>query len=84
MIHMFMKELLEAMEFDTKMRRSIESSFDQLRSLGKKEDDKYRAEEQNVINGLRNMMTRDPVKFLYSLLEVVGVRGKYKGKYSVK
>jgi len=67
-------------EFDTKMRRAIESALDQLVSLKKKDDPKARKHEQDVLNGLSRMMKSDPMKFMYSMLEILGVRGKYKSK----
>lgn len=73
----------EAVEFDTRMRRAIESALDQLKTLGTRRDDPdARKAEDNVIVGLQRMVKDDPVKFLYSFLEVVGVRGKHKGKYA--
>lgn len=72
--------------FDTKMRRAIEHSADQLKSLGKKKDDpKARKAEDDVISGLQRMVKGDPVKFLYSVLEILGVRGKYESqRYGAK
>jgi len=79
------EDIGESGGFDTKMRVSIESLFDQLRGLAKKDGEKYRKEESNTIDGLLRMMRSDPKKFLYSVLEIVGVRGKYNSsKYGGK
>jgi len=74
------------LEFDTKMRRAIESSLDKLHSLSKrKDDDKAREYEQEALEGLKRLVKQDPVKFMYSVLEIFGVRGKYKSqKYGIK
>lgn len=77
----------EAVEggFDTKMRQGIEHSATQLHSLSKKDDPKARQHEQEVINGLMRMLKSNPEKFLYSVLEILGVRGKYKSsRYGMK
>ncbi len=86
-----MRKLIEKLEvaqtegvlgFDTKMRRAIESAFDQLRALSQQDDWDAREREDDVVVGLQRMIRNDPVKFLYSVMEIVGVRGKYKGRYA--
>jgi hypothetical protein len=75
---MKVKELInEGNGFDTKMRSSIESAIVSLKSLAKKEGDAARKSEQADLDGLIRMQERDPLKFLYSFLEIVGARGKY-------
>lgn len=86
---MQVKDLLDegmAGGFDTKMRRSIEHSFDSLRSLAKKDDASgARKHEQDVIDGLLRTMKSNPEKFLYSVLEIVGARVTYaSNRYGAK
>jgi hypothetical protein len=75
-----MRSIIEGMEqgFDTKLRLGIESAADQLRTLGKDDSEEARKREDDVITGLQRMVKADPVKFMYSVLEILGVRGKYK------
>lgn len=81
-----MKDVIESLEmeemkihpFDTKMRYSIESSIKALKNLKKKKDYKARESEETILTGLKRMQQKDPLKFLYSFLEIVGARGSYK------
>ena len=78
-----MREILERLQggFDTKVRRSIEHAADQLRALAKKPDESgARKHEQDVLDGLIRLAKEDPRKFVYSVLEILGVRGAYQSK----
>ena len=74
------RELEEGIQggFDTAMRTRIMHAVAKLKKLSTKPDDKDRAEEQTVLNGLIRDAMKSPEKFVYSVLEIMGARGNFK------
>lgn len=65
--------------FDTKIRRTIEHGVEQLQALAKKKaaGEDVAQDEDAVLTGLLRVQAANPRDFLYSVLEILGARGKY-------